>query len=219
MQKCKFNQASLNYLGHTVSKDGLHPDRVTAVINAPAPRDASSLRSYQGLASWYSKFIPDCATVVEPLRAVLRDSADLNFTWTVEAESGFTALKGLIVNGSAVAPNDPELPTCGTMTYASDYGLGAILTQMHSDQQFLKSHCLPFLFHSHSPYRTKTTWTVLVATTGQTCTLCVNCQFSDKVATADPAPVTTVELPKQTGKFAPNWTYFQWHQKAKRTPK
>lgn len=88
---------------------------------------------------------------------MLRDSADLNFKWTVEAESGFTARKGLIVNGSAVAPNDPELPTYGTMTYASDYGLGAILTQMHSDQQFLKSHCLPFLFQSHSLYRTKTT--------------------------------------------------------------
>lgn len=86
---------------------------------------------------------------------MLRDSAHLNFKWTVEAESGFTALKGLIVNGSAVAPNDPELPTYGTMTYASDYGLGAILTQMHSDRQFLKSHCLPF--SSHSQYRTKTT--------------------------------------------------------------
>lgn len=62
---------------------------------------------------------------------MLRDSTDLNFKWTVEAESSFTALKGLIVNGPLY---DPELPTYVT-TDASDYGLGAVLTQMHSDQR------------------------------------------------------------------------------------
>lgn len=49
------------------------------------------------------KVIPDFATVVEPLRAVLRDLTDLNFMYTVEAESNFTELKGLIVNGPALA--------------------------------------------------------------------------------------------------------------------
>ncbi len=43
--KCKFNQTSLRFLGHTISKDELHPDqdRVSAVANAPAPHDTSSL--------------------------------------------------------------------------------------------------------------------------------------------------------------------------------
>lgn len=52
MHKCKFNQPSLKYLGHTISKEGLQPDqdRVTAVIHAPAPHDTSSLRSFLGLA-------------------------------------------------------------------------------------------------------------------------------------------------------------------------
>ena len=57
------------------SKDVLHPDkdRVTAVADAPAPHDTSSLRSFLVLGSWYSKFILDFATVVEALLAVLRD--------------------------------------------------------------------------------------------------------------------------------------------------
>uniref|UniRef100_A0A096MDF0 Gypsy retrotransposon integrase-like protein 1 n=1 Tax=Poecilia formosa TaxID=48698 RepID=A0A096MDF0_POEFO len=111
MHKCKFNQPSLN--GHTISKDGLQPDqdKVTAVIHAPAPHDTSSLRSFLGLASWYSKFIPDFATVIEPLRAVLRDSTDLSFEWTTEAHSSFTSFKDLIVNSPALALYDPELPT------------------------------------------------------------------------------------------------------------
>lgn len=76
MHKRKFNQFSLNYLGNTISKEGHHPDkdRVTAVYNYPSPHDTSSLRSFLGLASWYSKFIPDFASVVQPLRAELRDS-------------------------------------------------------------------------------------------------------------------------------------------------
>ncbi|KAJ8014421.1 hypothetical protein DPEC_G00040040 [Dallia pectoralis] len=78
MQKCKFNQTSLRFLGHTISKDGLLPDQdqIKAVAQAPAPHDTSSLRSFLGLASWFSKFIPDFSTVVEPLRETLRDSTD-----------------------------------------------------------------------------------------------------------------------------------------------
>ncbi|KAI3362902.1 hypothetical protein L3Q82_011499, partial [Scortum barcoo] len=66
MQKCKFNQTSLRFLGHTISKDGLHPDqdRVSAVADAPAPHDTSSLRSFLGLASWY-KFTAACDTCPE----------------------------------------------------------------------------------------------------------------------------------------------------------
>jgi len=45
MGKFKFNQASLSFLGHTISKDVLHPDkdRACAVAHAPAPYDTGSL--------------------------------------------------------------------------------------------------------------------------------------------------------------------------------
>ena len=125
MHKCKFNQASLSFLGHTISKDGLHPDkdRVSAVAQAPVPHDTCSLRSLLGLASWYSKFIPDFATIVEPLRVTLKDSTDLKFTWTAEAESSFAEIKRPILEGPALALYDAELPTQVT-TDVSDYGLG-----------------------------------------------------------------------------------------------
>lgn len=86
------------------------------MANAPAPHDTSSL----GLASWYSKFIPDFSTVVEP--------TERQFNWT--AEHSFTDT--LIVGSPALALYDPELPTYVT-TDASDYGVGGVLSQLHPD--------------------------------------------------------------------------------------
>ncbi|KAJ8000091.1 hypothetical protein DPEC_G00201250 [Dallia pectoralis] len=134
MQKCKFNQTSLRFLGHTISKDGLLPDQdqIKAVAQAPAPHDTSSLPSFLGLASWFSKLIPDFSTVVEPLRETLRDSTDRQFNWTAAADLSFTEIKTLIVESPALALYDPDLPTYVT-TDASDYGLGGVLSQLHSD--------------------------------------------------------------------------------------
>lgn len=92
LSKCNFRQSELSFLGHTVSAKRLQPDvsHVTAVLQAPPPADLSKLRSFLRLTSWYSKFIPDYAAVVEPLRALLH-GVD-TFTWTPEAQRSFEAL-------------------------------------------------------------------------------------------------------------------------------
>lgn len=71
--KCQFSKTSLQFLGHTVSAQGVHPseDHLNAMLHAPVSADAHQLRSFLGLISWYSKFIPNFATVVEPLRSVV----------------------------------------------------------------------------------------------------------------------------------------------------
>ncbi len=43
---------------------------------------------------WYSKFIPCYASVVEPLRALLRKNAE--FKWTDAAQEAFSHIKELI---------------------------------------------------------------------------------------------------------------------------
>ncbi len=91
--KCHFRQTSLLFLGHTVSAEVLRPDesRVQAILNAPAPSDASTLRSLLGLMSWYSKFLPDFATVVAPVHSCLQ--APNGFSWSKEAEQSLTKVK------------------------------------------------------------------------------------------------------------------------------
>ncbi|KAF7640912.1 hypothetical protein LDENG_00005920, partial [Lucifuga dentata] len=93
LSKCNFRQTELSFLGHTVSERGLQPDasHLIAVSQAPPPTDLYKLRSFLGLTSWYSKFIPDYVAVVEPLRALLHGS-DV-FTWTPEAQRSFKTVK------------------------------------------------------------------------------------------------------------------------------
>ena len=60
--KCYFMQQSVTFLGHTVDAAGLHPiaEKVQAIQRAPAPKSVSELKSYIGLLSYYSKFLPKC---------------------------------------------------------------------------------------------------------------------------------------------------------------
>nr|XP_055032791.1 uncharacterized protein K02A2.6-like [Misgurnus anguillicaudatus] len=130
-EKCHFNQTILRFLGHTISAQGLLPDKdhFKAITAAPAPSDATTLRSFLGLTAWYAKFVQNYASLVEPMRDCLRDD---KFQWTAAAQSSFDIVKTRIVTSSALSVFDPTLPTI-VSTDASDYGLGAILTQMHSD--------------------------------------------------------------------------------------
>ena len=131
--KCHFNRKSLPFLRHVVTAEGLLPDdgHVSAILNAPAPKDATTLRSFLGLTSWYSKFVPHYSSLVEGMRACLRSEQD--FEWTDAAQQAFEQVKKHIANSPALAMFDPALPTL-VSTDASDYGLGAVLAQIHPDQ-------------------------------------------------------------------------------------
>lgn len=129
-EKCLFSQTTLTFLGHRLSPEGLQPSdgHVTAILNAPAPTDAATLRSFLGLSAWYSKFIPNYASLVEPMRALLRKNT--TFKWNDEAQKSFDQVKNMVVNSPALKLFDPNKPTV-VSTDASDYGLGAVLTQVN----------------------------------------------------------------------------------------
>jgi hypothetical protein len=46
--KCRFMLAKVEYLGHTISREGLQPTecKVRAIKNAPAPTNVSQLKSF-----------------------------------------------------------------------------------------------------------------------------------------------------------------------------
>ena len=68
-QKCSFIQTSVTYLGHSIEADGIWPvpEKVEAVRQAPQPQNAVELRSYLGLLTYYSKFLPNMSTILAPL--------------------------------------------------------------------------------------------------------------------------------------------------------
>ena len=48
----------VQYLGHTISAEGLKPSKskVKAIEEAPVPRNVSELKSFLGLVNYYAKF-------------------------------------------------------------------------------------------------------------------------------------------------------------------
>ena len=46
--------------------------RVEAIKDAPKPKDVSQLRAFLGMLNYYHRFLPDVATVLEPLHKLLR---------------------------------------------------------------------------------------------------------------------------------------------------
>ena len=57
---------SATYLGHRIDAEGLHPvaEKVKAITEAPQPKNVWELKSYLGLLTYNSKFLPkhvDCS--------------------------------------------------------------------------------------------------------------------------------------------------------------
>lgn len=131
-KKCNFRQTSLRFLGHTINAKGILPDQehLDAVRKAPPPSDATSLQSFLGLVSWYSKFLPGFATVVAPMRECAKEKG--LFAWTPAAQNSFEDIKRMLVSSPALAIYDPTIHSV-ISTDASDYGLGAVFAQIQSD--------------------------------------------------------------------------------------
>ena len=133
LEKCEFLTAHIEYLGHVVSKEGIHPipSKVEAIVNAPTPANVQQLRSFLGLINYYGKFIPNLATLLHPLNALLHTSR--NWHWSPECAQAFQSAKDQIISAQVLTHYNPDLP----MTLAADassYGVGAVISHVLPDQ-------------------------------------------------------------------------------------
>ena len=80
--KCVFLQPSVEYFAFVVDRQGIHPSprKVQAIREVPVPENPTDLKSFLGLVNYYRKFIPDMASVVNPLNRLL--SQDVPWTWS-----------------------------------------------------------------------------------------------------------------------------------------
>lgn len=69
LEKCKFFQVSVRYLGHIVSRNGVEtdPQKIEALKAWPSLRNLKELRSFLGFAGYYRRFIQDFSKIVKPL--------------------------------------------------------------------------------------------------------------------------------------------------------
>ena len=133
-EKCEFFKDSLEYLGHVIDAHGLHksPEKVRAIVEAPAPTNVSQLRSFLGLINYYGRFIPNLSTILSPLNALLGKGKP--WRWTSKCATAFQVAKEQLSSQSVLTHYDPQLPirlACD----ASPYGVGAVISHIFPDGQ------------------------------------------------------------------------------------
>jgi len=125
--KCKFLQSSVTYLGHVIDAEGLHPtdDKLRAIRNAPSPKNVVELRAYLGLLMFYSRFMPNHATVLAPLNRLLK--ADVTWQWNKPEQDAFEASKKLLCESQTLVHYDSSKPLYLSCD-ASQFGAGSVLS-------------------------------------------------------------------------------------------
>ncbi len=127
--KCSFQAASVTYLGHQISAQGLYPvpEKVRAIKEAPKPGNMSELKSFLGMVTYYGKFLPDLSTVLAPLYQLLHH--DYHWKWGAAQVAAFTKVKNLLQSASVLVHFDPEKELTVSCD-ASPYGIGTVLSHV-----------------------------------------------------------------------------------------
>lgn len=109
-EKCQFRIDRLNFMGILLTQKGIGPteERVRAVVEAREPQNASEVLSFLGLVNYSSRFIPQFATLAEPLRCLTRK--DSKFVFGPEQKSAFNTLKEELAKSGTLAYFDKDAP-------------------------------------------------------------------------------------------------------------
>ena len=79
--KLSFAQRKIDYLGHTISVEGVSMDssKVDSSVKWPAPKSVKDLRGFLWLIGYYKRFIKDYGILCKLLTNLLKNDA---FVWT-----------------------------------------------------------------------------------------------------------------------------------------
>ena len=134
LEKCVFHQPRVEFLGYIISNEGLlmDPKKVQAVTNWTTPRTVRDVQCFLGFANFYRIFIKNYSQVAAPLtRLTSKDKLE----WGPQAEKAFQDLKAAFTTAPILM--HPDFTKAFYMeTDASDFALGAVLSQMGKDEKF-----------------------------------------------------------------------------------
>jgi hypothetical protein len=134
LTKCNFLCKTVHYLGHVISSEGVAPDpaKIESIVNFLRPNIVVELQSFLGLASYYRRFIKDFSSIAHPLLEQTKGKPkpkDL-IVWGELEIAAFEKLRTSLVTEPVLAYPDFSKEFL-IYTDASNYGAGAVLSQMH----------------------------------------------------------------------------------------
>ncbi|KAL5506647.1 hypothetical protein EMCRGX_G008350 [Ephydatia muelleri] len=117
---------------YRIDANGIHAtgEKLDAVLMAPVPSSVPQPRSFLGMINYYSKFIPNLATLLNPLNELLRK--DVQWKWTDQREQAFKQAKQCLTSPNVLVHYDPTLPI-KLAGDASAYGIGAVISHTLPD--------------------------------------------------------------------------------------
>lgn len=136
--KCIFKTQSVDFLGHHLEPKGVTPleKYVKSIKEFRVPRTIEELQSFLGLLNYINKWIPNLATVSEPLKELLRKklgkNANIEQFWLKEQKDSFDNLKHMLTKIQSLGYYDVRDKT-QVIADASPVGLGAILVQIDAN--------------------------------------------------------------------------------------
>ena len=128
LSKCSFMQDETEFLGHTITKDGIKTSAglSKAIRDWPTPKSTKDVQQFLGLAQFYQQYVSGFAKIALPLSSLLANN--IPFKWTDEQQSAFLQLKRAICSAPVLRIFDPDLMTF-VDTDASGFAIGAVLLQ------------------------------------------------------------------------------------------
>lgn len=150
-EKCQLLQEEVTFLGHVVNKHGIspNPDNVNKLIRMKTPTNVREVRGILGLGSYYRRFISGFSQIVKPMVDLTRK--DSKFKWTNECEQALNNLKKALIGADVMAyPRNKGIYILDTD--ASDYTIGAVLSQEQDGQEKVISYGSHMLGKSERNY-------------------------------------------------------------------
>ena len=134
-EKCIFDAEEVTFAGLVISTDGIRPSEknVRNLKQATKPTNKAELRSFLGLATYSERFIPKFASIVAPLRELIKGK-DKKWKWEDKHETAYDEVKEALSKDALlhhyVVGRETEL-----VVDMSDKGLGAVLLQRASKRE------------------------------------------------------------------------------------
>lgn len=128
MEKCEIGKTEIQYLGHTLSANGIKPDqkKVEAILNLKKPENPKEVQRLLGMITYVAKFIPSLSQVCAPLRKLIKKG--IEWSWTKEQDDSFQELKNILISEPVLQFYDENKPIKLSVDASKD-ALGAVLLQ------------------------------------------------------------------------------------------
>uniref|UniRef100_A0A0G4H824 Reverse transcriptase domain-containing protein n=1 Tax=Chromera velia CCMP2878 TaxID=1169474 RepID=A0A0G4H824_9ALVE len=140
LEKAQIGKVEVEYLGHTVSAQGVRPSKKNTekVKNWPTPTDRARLRTFIFLCNYYRSFVSGFAWKAHPLNELLRpfdEKGQLRpFVWTAEADAAFQELRRRLTEPPVLCFPNMYTPFI-VKPDACDVSIGGVLVQIKDGKE------------------------------------------------------------------------------------